>query len=434
MQRVVAALAAVLSLACGHQRPERPPNIVLLLADDLGYGDLASYGAPDIRTPNLDALARSGARFTAAYAASAVCSPTRAALLTGLYPQRLGHQFEAFLRASSPGLDASLHTTLAERLRRAGYRTACFGKWNLEGSGEDGGSATFPNQHGFEHWFGVRRNPDRFTHLDLRGRPDLFEDGRPVEVEGYLDALLADRAVRFIAGAAAEGKPFFLYLPWLIPHYPLQTPDDPTARPVDDRRTYARMVEFLDHETGRVLAALREAGVERDTFVLFTSDNGGNRAARNAPFRGYKQELTEGGIRVPLIASWPGRIPPALEIGAPTLTMDLTVTILAAAGLAAEAKEMDGVDLLPLFAGAERAPRPLFWRMREVQAKQGVDVVTAEAVRDGDWKLLVEPGGARLYDLARDPAESLDRSAAEPERLARLRQLLASWERAVEPR
>jgi arylsulfatase A-like enzyme len=435
VQRLAAALAVVLSLACGPERADRRPSFVLLLADDLGYGDLGSYGAPDLRTPHLDALARSGARFTAAYSASPVCSPTRAALLTGLYPQRLGHQFEDFLRPGTVGLDPARHVTIAERLRRAGYRTACFGKWNLQGGVEPGRSTFLPNAHGFEQWFGTRRNPDRFTHLDLRGRPDLLENGWPVSVEGYADELFAQRAVRFVAEAAAKGEPFFLYVPWLIPHYPLQAPDDPTVHPTGDRRTYVRMVEFLDDATGRILDALRAAGVESDTLVLFTSDNGGNHTSRTEPFRGAKSELTEGGIRVPLIASWPGRIPPGQEIATPTLTMDLAVTILAAAGLGEETRGMDGVDLLPQLTGAAApAPRRLFWRRRSFRPVERIDRVSARALRDGDWKLLAGADGVQLYDLARDPREANDLAASEPVRVEALEQALSAWERDVDAR
>src|SRR5262245_29051429 len=432
---LAAASLAGLAVGCAPPQPARRPNVVLLLADDLGYGDLGGYGAPDVRTPNLDRLARSGARFTDAYAAAPVCSPTRAALLTGLYPQRLGHNFEDFLHVRTVGLDPSRHTTLAELLRRAGYRTACYGKWNVEGSLEPGRSSFLPNQHGFEHWFGSRRNHDRFTHLDVwTGELDLFEDGRPVQVQGYTDTLLAEHAVSFIESARASDRPFFLYVPWLIPHYPLQSPDNPAIVPVGHRPTYVAMVEYLDLLIGWILEALRTAGLERDTLVLFTSDNGGNTTARNAPLSGGKKDLSEGGIRVPLLASWPGQIPSGQVIATPVVTMDLTVTILAAAGLGDSTRNMDGVDLLPMLTGrAALAPRLLFWRRREFRPKTGVDEVLERAVRDGDWKLLVSDAPPRLYELARDPGEHRDLAAREPEIVARLLGALEGWESRVEP-
>jgi len=430
--RCALALAVLFALACGPAPRAGPPNLVVLLADDLGWGDLGVHGAPDVATPELDRLSASGARFSDAYAASPVCSPTRAALLTGLYPQRLGHHFEDLLRSGASGIDPRRFPTLAERLRRAGYRTACFGKWNVEGRGDV--RRWLPNDHGFERWFGALYNHDYFTHRSVRsGKPDLYQDGRPVELEGHTDRLLADHAVRFIEEHADE--PFFLYVPWLLVHGPLQAPDDPTIRPIDDRGTHAKMVEYLDLQVGRILAALREAGLERQTLVIFTSDNGGHFSARNAPFSGLKRTLAEGGIRVPLMLRWPGVIPPARSIDAPVVTMDLTATLLTAAGLADEARGLDGIDLLPLATGAgTAAPRALFWRKRSVFPSRGIDAIEARSVREGEWKLLVDAAGERLYRLTDDPGETRDLSHAERSRLERLRGLLSRWERDVEPR
>jgi arylsulfatase A-like enzyme len=383
-----------------------------------------------MKTPEIDSLAREGTFFTDAYAASPLCSPTRAALLTGLYPGRLGHRFEDFFRGRSRGLDPARVVTVAERLRRAGYRTACYGKWNLESRASR--RAWTPNAHGFEHWFGVFYNHDRFTHRgSASGEPDLFEDGRPVEREGYTDRLLADHAVAFIERTA--GEPFFLYVPWLLVHYPLQVPEGARPEPRSDRETYARMVELLDREVGRILAALRDAGVERETLVLFTSDNGGHQTARNAPWSGHKGSLAEGGIRVPLVLRWPGRVPAARRVATPVVTMDLAATIVAAAGLPEEGSGKDGIDLLALLSGAFPPPeRALFWRKRRFLPKRGIDQVEARAVRDGEWKLRVEGGRESLFRLASDPGELRDLAAHEPERLARLRERLAAWERDVE--
>jgi arylsulfatase A-like enzyme len=433
--RLVVPLAVGILGGCGSP-PESPrPNFVVLLADDLGYGDLGSYGAPDVRTPNLDRLAGEGALFTDAYAASPLCSPTRAALMMGSYPQRLGHAFEDFLGPGSTGLDPALHTALPELLRRAGYRTACYGKWNLQGHREPGRSRFIPNAHGCEHWVGTRRNHDYFTHRSpLSKEADLFEDGRPIAREGHTDRILADHAVRFIERASAGGEPFFLYVPWLLPHQPIQDPETGELRPANDRRTYARMVEFLDLQVGRVLEALRTAGVDERTLVAFTSDNGGHPAGRNLPFRGGKGSLAEGGIRVPLLLRWTGRVAPARRIGEPVITMDLAATILAAAGLADAARATDGVDLLPAATGSgPLRPRTLFWRQRRVEEDEGTDVVRERAVRDGAWKLRIGADGlAHLHRLDTDPGERDDLAAQQPERVDALRRALEAWEREMD--
>jgi arylsulfatase A-like enzyme len=428
-------LAVGIAGGCRSRSETTHPNFVVLLADDLGYGDLGSYGAPDVRTPNLDRLAGDGARFTDAYAASPVCSPTRAALMTGVYPQRIGHAFEDFLGPGSTGLDPALHTALPELLRRAGYRTACYGKWNLQGQEEPGRSRFIPNAHGCEHWVGTRRNHDYFTHRSLfSGKPDLFEDGRAVAIEGHTDRILADHAIRFIESASAGGEPFFLYVPWLLPHLPIQDPESGELMPVNDRTAYVKMVEFLDLQVGRVLGALRAAGVDDRTLVVFTSDNGGHPTARNLPFSGGKNSLAEGGIRVPMLLRWTGAIAPDLRIGDPVITMDLATTILAAAGLADAARATDGVDLLPAATGAgPLRPRTLFWRLRRVAESDGIDVVRERAVRDGAWKLRVgDDGSARLHRLDTDPGEHHDLAAQQPERVDDLQRALEAWEREMD--
>lgn len=434
-RRSLASLLALLVLAApvaADDSPAARPNVVLLLADDLGYGDLGAHGAPDVRTPRLDRLAREGSVFGEAYSASPVCSPTRVALLTGRYPQRFGSAFEDFLGPDSAGLDPAWQPTLAVQLKRAGYRTACYGKWNVAGESRATRSRFTPNAHGFDHWVGTHASHDYHTHRRIHsGRPDLYEDGRPVELEGYTPDLLADRAVRFIESAAGGERPFFLYVPWLLPHYPLQAPDDPTIRV--DRATYAKMVEHLDHVVGRVLDALRRTGVAERTLVIFTSDNGGHQTARNHPFRGYKQDLDEGGIRVPLMLRWPGVIPARRRSEQLAITMDVTATVLSATGVEPDVP-LDGIDLLPVATGrAAPEPRTLFWRRRSVDRTKGSDEVLARAVRDGRWKLHVRGEREELYDLREDAGERNDLRAERPEVAAYLRGLLLAWEEEVSP-
>jgi arylsulfatase A-like enzyme len=428
----VLSLSVALCVAASCRRPAGPPSVVLLLADDLGWGDLSMHGAPDLRTPNIDRLAAEGATFSDAYAASPVCSPSRVALLTGLYPQRFGAAFEDYLGVGSPGLDPAWHRTLAMYLAEAGYRTAIFGKWNVAGEREPDRSRFVPSAHGFDHWLGSHRNHDYYTHRRyFSGEHDLYEDGELVEIEGYTPDILAKRAVRFVEDRGRDGRSFFLYLAWLLPHYPLQAPGDPSIRSPGHRPTYVKMVEHLDLLVGRVLEALRDAGLDSRTLVIFSSDNGGHGTARNHPYRGGKQELDEGGIRVPLILRWPGVVPPGASVVQPAITMDLTATILSVAGIE-PGVALDGIDLLPIVTGAEPArPRALYWRRRTVGEERGGIEVHSRAVRDGHWKLHARGEATELYDLRADPFERRDRAGEEPARVASLLAKLEAWEEAV---
>jgi arylsulfatase A len=428
-------------------KPPPPPNIVLMLADDLGYGDLRSYGGPDIRTPHLDRLAERGARFTQAYAAFPVCSPSRAALLTGRYVHRFGPSYEDYFGGGSPGLDPQRHPTLARLLKDAGYATGCFGKWNVSNS------ARIPaNAFGFDRWVGLHLNHDFYTHRLLSdGSLDLYADGQPLERPGvWSDTLFADEAVEFIRRHSKE-RPFFVFLPWQAPHDPIQDPDIPFDAPkknlAEHRAIYAKMVERLDREVGRVLAALEETGAAKNTLILFTSDNGAPpKIGRNDPLRGAKQELWEGGIRVPLLVAWPGQVPAARVIDTPVISMDLTATIAAAAGVTPPAgAAFDGLDLRPVLTGTGTLPdeRPLFWRRRMVDIRQGEDSIRQSAVRAGDWKYLrtyAFLGQGRfgdtyreaLFNLRLDPSETNDQVAHAPAELARLRTLFVTWEQEVD--
>lgn len=439
-QFLTGLIASGVALRVGEARGNaagQRPNIIVMLADDLGYGDLGCYGCPDIKTPHLDALAREGVRFTDAYASAPVCSPTRVAFITGQYQQRLGEGFEDYMGAGSPGVDPAVHPSMARFLKDAGYRTACYGKWNI------GGAADTPaNAYGFDHWAGIHHNCNYFTHLgydfrdmDWTGPNRLLEDGEPLDKEGYITRILGDYAVDYIAKAGE--RPFFLFLPWQAPHSPMQGPDEDPQRPhvpkditPDMRSTYVKIVEEMDRQTGRIMTMLRDRGLDANTLVMFTSDNGGHGAARNTPFKGMKQDLFEGGIRVPLILWWPGRVPAGGVDHRPAITMDLTATALAVAGVIV--RSQDGVNLLD----PPEQDRVLYWRRRTINHPAKTNVVRARAIRAGKWKYHedVLRGGVHLHDLEADPEERVNLAEAQPERAAALKKRLAQWERDVADR
>ena len=430
---ILTAIAA--SSAFGAQAGPRPPSVVILLADDLGYGDLGCYGSPDTKTPVLDRMAREGARFTDGYAAAPLCSPTRVSLLTGQYQQRIGNAYEDYLGGGAPGLDATKHATLAMLMKRAGYHTAIYGKWNVSGGRNEARADLLPGAHGFDHWVGVHANHDQHTHRRIKqpDKLDLWEDGKPLVRDGFTDDFLTDAAVSCIR--THRDEPFLLYLPFLSPHNPLQAHDDPKVYPDGDRRAYVKMVERLDHNVGRVLGAIQEAGIGPDTLVMFTSDNGGQQAARNLPCSGRKGQLLEGGIRVPLILLQPGVVPAGTTVDYPAITMDVTATALAAGGAKVPADHpLDGIDLRPIVQGRRPpGPRTIFWRRRVLDFRARTNEVAARAVREGDWKLYWRGARPKLFNLREDIGETRDRSEEDPALAARLAKKLRDWERAVTP-
>jgi arylsulfatase A-like enzyme len=399
------------------------PNVVFILADDLGYGDLGVYGARDIRTPALDRLARAGVRFTHGYSNGPVCTPTRAAFITGRYQQRVGLEWATGAGQTEPGLPVS-ETSVARLLKDAGYATALVGKWHL------GYKPSFgPRAHGFDEFFGILSgNVDHYSHEEVNGAPDLLDGETQVTRTGYSTDLLTERALAFL-GKQKAGAPFFLYLAYNAPHWPFQAPDRP-----DDVRTretwakgsradYAAMVERIDQGVGRVLAALDRLGVAKDTLVVFSSDNGGERLSRNTPHFHRKATLWEGGIRVPFIWCWPARLRPGTS-AVPIATMDLTATILAAAAVTPP-RPLDGVDLLPVLGGKAPAPeRALFWRITREDRKQ-------RAVRFGRWKYLRDGALDLLYDLEGE-AERVDVAHLHLPVLEDLKRRFAAWEKDVD--
>ena len=407
------------------------PNILFILADDLGYGDLSCYGAKDIRTPNIDRLAQQGVRLTDFYANATVCTPTRCALMTGRYQQRLGGlEWAISPEQKHLGLPAR-EKTIAQMLREAGYATAMSGKWHL-GYTED----RAPNAHGFDRFFGLLSgNHDYFTHRERTGVPDLYLDTKPVEEEGYSTFLIKKHALEFLN--EIKGKPFFLYAAFNAPHFPLQGPDDGDQRMTlqgwaqGTRETYAKMVEAMDASIGEILAAMDHHGLATNTLVIFTSDNGGDRFSRNYPLSHGKGTLGEGGIRVPCIARWPGRIPAGKVSKQVGITMDWSATILALADAKPpKNRPLDGKDLLPILIGEKRGmKRTLFWR------RVGPNwVKTHRAVRDGNWKLIDERSGKeQLYNLAEDIGEKSNLADEQKSRVARMKKLLDKWESHVDP-
>ncbi len=409
------------------------PNLVFLLADDLGSNDLSIQGCPDIRTPNIDSIGRGGVRFTRAYANAPECSPTRAALMTGRYQQRVGglecaigvgnvgryDEAEWLANRGELGLPVS-ETSIARMLKRAGYDTACVGKWHL------GYGARFSaNAHGFDEYFGVLGgNADYVTHTEEDGTGVLSLNGKPVKRDGHVTDLIADHALAWLRRRKAS-RPFFLYVPFTAPHTPLQAAGDPPADPKrwneGSRATYVKMVEHMDRRVGDLLAKLPS-----NTLVVFMSDNGGYAKSNNGTLRAGKSTCWEGGIRAPLLMRWAGRIPAGTGSDQVALTMDVSATLLAAAGVK-PSRALDGIDLMPFAEGRSKAvSRTLFWSYKRAKTRRW-------AAREGDWKYVLDDGAESLHDLAADEGERDNRLAADPARAGRMRRLLADWKREVAP-
>lgn len=445
---------------------ERPPNILFIVADDLGYGELGAYGGKEIPTPHLDRLAAEGTRFTQGYVTASYCAPSRAALMTGRYQTRFGYESNPTgAQNADPriGLPVGIRT-LAEHLRGAGYATALVGKWHL------GGTPLFhPQRRGFDEFFGflheghtyvpppwpgvtswLRRTAlpnggkGRWTSPDGRiiwtthmgsNEPEynadnpLLRDSQPVAETAHLTEAFTREACDFITRHPAQ--PFFLYLAYNAVHSPLQADNRYLSKfahiPDIHRRIFAALLAQLDDSIGAVLAHLRESGMERDTLVVFLSDNGGatrELTSSNEPLRGEKGSLFEGGIRVPFILRWPARFPAGRTIDTPILSMDATATALAGAGAKAD-PAADGVDLSPLLTTSATPPeRTFYWRTGQ-----------RAALRQGVWKIMREPargqlGPWQLYNLAEDLGERTDLAAREPARVADLAARWNQWSAA----
>jgi arylsulfatase A-like enzyme len=429
------ALAFILMHAgpVGAQSSGRP-NVVLIITDDVGYGDLGSYGAPDIRTPNIDSLAKNGTRLTDFYAAPN-CSPTRAALISGRYQQR--YRIEAPLGASSgPAGEQGLPATgrsLPQLLKNNGYRTGLIGKWHLGYKKEFS-----PGAHGFDYFFGLKSGLiDYYQHTDSTGQHDLWENDQPAHVKGYSTDLFTERSVKFIEENA--GQPFFLEVAFNAAHWPFQVPDHPSVAPANGRfvqpqedptntrRDYVAILERADRGVGEILAALERRGLTGNTLVIYTQDNGGEWLSRNAPLFHRKNTVWEGGIRVPAIFKWPGRIPAGRTSSQVGSVMDFAATILAItkSSVPPDAR-LEGMNLLPLLQpGAVAAERTLFFRVTQQARRQ-------RAVRQGEWKLLLDAGAPMLFNLSKDIGERNDLASQRTDIVGKLFPLIVKWEQDVD--
>lgn len=435
------------------ENPTPRPNVIIFLTDDQGYADLSCMGATDFRTPHLDRLAENGVRFTDWYSNSPVCSPSRASLLTGRYPANAGVRAILAGHRTASGLLAEV-PTLASELKKLGYQTAMIGKWHL-GLAE----GCRPHDHGFDYWFGFMAGCiDYYSHIFYWGLAggtnplhDLWENDREIWLNGqYFTDLITERAVEWIRQAARKDSPFFLYVPWNAPHYPMHAPKkyvDRFPHLTPDRRIMAAMISAVDNGVGAIVDELERQGILENTLIFFMSDNGPSREARNwldgtpDPYyggsagllKGHKFSLYEGGIRSPGIFHWPGHIPGGRVLTAPAAAMDIFPTLLGLAGGDLSGYTFDGLDLWPYLAYDEPPPeRPLFWEMGE-----------QTAVRRGKWKLVLKgqlvegappEDDIHLSDLEADMSERHNLASKFPELTVELKALAESWRAEIERR
>jgi len=424
------ALSGAAAMTLGRQRSVtaaespsgRPPNILLIVADDQGYAETGAQGSKDIPTPNIDSIARNGVRFTNGYVSCPVCSPTRAGLMTGRYQQRFGHEFNpgpAEQAEANFGLPLS-EVTIANRLKSLGYTTGMFGKWHLGYKPE-----YHPQKRGFDEFYGFLAGSHPYLPTQSRKGGDILRGTETVDDPPYLTEAFAREAAAFIQ--RHDKKPFFVYLPFNAVHAPLQATEKYLSRfgNIGDpkRRTFAAMQSAMDDAIGLVLTQLRQAGLEDNTLIFYISDNGGPTAqtsSRNDPLRGFKGQVLEGGIRIPFMMQWKGHLPAGKTCDQPVISLDIHPTAVAAAGgkLGPEAK-LDGVNLIPYLAGQNKqAPHDrLFWRFGQQWA-----------VRMGQWKLEAQgPAGPELYNLAEDVGEKDNLASKQPDKVKELQAAYDAW-------
>lgn len=410
------------------------PNIIFIMADDLGYADLGCYGGRAPVSPHIDELAAQGLKFSQGYSNSPVCSPTRFALMTGRYQ----YHFRGAADEPLHGANALLPThglspdvpTLPSLLLRAGYRTALVGKWHLGAPPH-----CSPLRSGYQEHFGMLAGGvDYFTHTNPAGQKDLWHNHQPVEDDTYLTDLLTERAIDFVQRCAQADSPFMLSLHYTAPHWPWETREDlELAKTLVGRifhldggsvQTYQRMIQQMDEGIGRLTARLDALGLRESTIVVFTSDNGGERFSDNWPLVGGKMDLTEGGIRVPYVVRWPDVITPGGLSEQQIITMDWVPTLLEAAhAMPDDAPAFDGISLMPYLRDPGLLQeRTLFWRMNHRQQK---------AVRRGDWKYLEVDGFPYLFNIQLDARERANQRAKRPELISELSSAWSEWERQV---
>lgn len=421
------------------QARSRKPNILVILADDLGYADIGVQGSQDVPTPYIDSLARNGVRFTNGYVSGPYCSPTRAGLLTGRYQQRYGHEFNPGpAQNADPDVGLPLtETTMADRFKALRYTTGLIGKWHL------GYEPKFqPQQRGFVEFFGFLGGAHSYLSNN-NSQNYVMRGSEPVQEISYLTDMFGDEAVSFVE--RHKDEPWFLYLAFNANHTPMQATEEYLSRfpNISDplRQKFAAMHSAMDDNIGKVLETLRKHNLEENTLIFFLSDNGGPTRAnssRNTPLRGFKAQTWEGGIRVPFIIQWRGTIPEGRVYDDPVIQLDVLPTALAAAGSKIESEwKLDGVNLLPYLEGKKKSPhKALFWRFGEQMA-----------IRKGDWKLVKAPGsgaefaerrgaatteGAHLYNLAQDVGEQTNLAEQEPEKVKQLSAVWENWNSELE--
>lgn len=441
----VVALVLLVSAAC-HGALAAQPNIILIVADDMGYSDLQCYGGKAVPTPHLDALASSGIKMSRFYASSAVCTPTRASILTGRYPLRYD------IRTVFPDDDSHLPrgvTTLPKLLHSAGYSTAHVGKWHLGGlhledARDRAHSIPGPREHGFDQYLSqleeqpLRRNLAAERRLYREGGTCLLRNDEQVPAEDpyykqHLTDIIGTEAIRLVESFHQQGKPFFLNIWHLVPHAPYEPGSEPhyqdtsAAGLTEDQHCFRSMVAHMDAVIGRLLEKLDELGIRNNTLVVFTSDNGGAFEADNGPLKGGKADLHEGGIRVPMIASWPGKIPAGQSSASIAGSIDLLPTLCAAAGVAVPADaQMDGINLLQHLAtgSAINARGSMFWQLDSLPIQRHTpkpEPYATEAVMNGRWKLLTQDSQPlALFDLDVDPGEASNMLDRHPDIVAQM--------------
>ncbi|MDP4262857.1 MAG: sulfatase [Bacteroidota bacterium] len=422
-------LVIVLTCQANFLFAQARPNIIYIMADDLGYADLSCYGRKDYQTPNLDKLAAQGIKFANAYAGAPVCTPTRASFMTGRYPARipvgLREPLDWSTRDSSVGLTPD-YTSLPTLLKKAGYQTYLVGKWHL------GFSLQYsPLKNGFDEFFGYHGGGiDYISHTNPNGKNDLFENDEPIIKEGYMTDLLRDKAIEIIR--RSHDKPFFLSLMFNAPHWPWQAPGDKVYPPGNDNwkaggsaTTYAAIVKSMDDAVGKIMKVLDEEKLSANTVVIFTSDNGGERFSYMGELTGNKMALWEGGIKEPAFIRWPGKIPAHTATDQAAITMDWTATILSLAKAKADpAFPLDGVDLMPVCLGKKKSfSRTFYWRVFQ-RSRQ-------KAIREGNWKYLKDEKGEYLFDVSNDPGEKKDLKEKQKQVFERLKQKYSEWEKTV---
>ncbi len=404
------------------------PHIIYIMTDDMGYADLSCYGGKKIVTPNIDRLSTQGIMFMQAYAAAPVCTPTRVAFMTGRYPARtpagLKEPLTPVQKDSAVGLSGS-YPSIATMIKSAGYKTALIGKWHLGFLPEYS-----PGKNGFDYFFGIHSGAaDFISHKGDGRRHDLHENENPVYPKGYLTDLFTRKAIDYIKQPHTE--PFFLALNYTAPHWPWQGPTDKAYDDTVDFRKggspaiYAAMMKSLDDGIGQIMQALEEENLSGNTLIIFTNDNGGERYSDNGAFSNGKMSLWEGGIRVPAIVRWPGKIQAGIFTNQPAITMDWTATILATAGAKPHPDfPLDGIDLMPICTGTKKETgRTFYWRIFQ-RAKQ-------KAIREGNWKYLKVENEEYLFDLSVDPGEKTNLKKNDAEIFNRLKNQFEQWEKKV---